>query len=148
MPEKQALGMTMQISQEYINNLAMEMIRENLLAALGGSDKFVEEITKEILNTKVDKDNGKVNSYSSRSDIPYIQYLINQTIREEVTGTLREMLDEKRPEIREKIRKELMKKNTVNKFFDAFTNVISESLENRWKTRFEINFEEDKHDNY
>ena len=40
MPEKQALGMTMQISQEYINNLAIEMIREKLLAALGGSDKF------------------------------------------------------------------------------------------------------------
>ena len=148
MPEKQALGMTMQISQEYINNLAMEMIRENLLAALGGSDKFVEELTKEILNTKVDRDNGRVSSYSSRSDIPYIQYLINKTIREEVTGTLQEMLDEKRPEIREKIRKELMKKNTVNKFFDAFTNVISKSLEDEWRTRFEINFEEVKHDNY
>ena len=148
MPEKQALGMTMQISQEYINNLATEMIRENLLAALGGSDKFVEELTKEILNTKVDRDNGRVSSYSSRSDIPYIQYLINKTIREEVTGTLQEMLDEKRPEIREKIRKELMKKNTVNKFFDAFTNTISESLENKWLTKFEINFEEVKHDNY
>lgn len=147
MPEKQALGMTMQISQEYINNLATEMIRENLLAALGGSDKFVEELTKEILNTKVNKD-GKVSSYRCSDDIPYIQYLINKVIREEVVGTLQEMLDEKRPEIREKIRKELMKKNTVNKFFDAFTNVISESLENRWKTRFEINFEEVKHDNY
>lgn len=148
MPEKQALGMTMQISQEYINNLAMEMIRENLLAALGGSDKFVEELTKEILNTKVDKDNGKVKSYSSRDDIPYIQYLINKTIREEVVGTLQEMLDEKRPEIREKIRKELMKKNTVNKFFDAFTYTISKSLENEWRTRFEINFVEDRNDNY
>ena len=147
MPEKQALGMTMQISQEYINNLATEMIRENLLAALGGSDKFVEELTKEILNTKVNKD-GKVSSYRCSDDIPYIQYLINKTIREEVTGTLQEMLDEKRPEIREKIRKELMKKNTVNKFFDAFTNVISKSLEDEWRTRFEINFEEVKHDNY
>ena len=95
MPEKQALGMTMQISQEYINNLATEMIRENLLAALGGSDKFVEELTKEILNTKVNKD-GKVSSYRCSDDIPYIQYLINKTIREEVTGTLKEMLDEKR----------------------------------------------------
>ena len=55
MPEKQALGLTMQISQEYIDNLAAEMVRESLMKTLNGEDRFFRELVKEILNTKVDE---------------------------------------------------------------------------------------------
>lgn len=137
MPEKQALGLTMQISQEYIDNLAAEMVRESLMKTLNGEDRFFRELVKEILNTKVDE-SGRPCNYSS--SIPYIQYLINKVIREEITGTLQEILNESRPQIREKIRKELMKKDMVNKVFNAFMETVMDATENNYRTNFEINF--------
>ena len=98
MVEKNALGMTMQINEEFINNLAKQLVSESIMATIGGGDKFVSQIVADILKTKVNPDNGRVEPYSS--SIPYIQYLINKVIREEVAGTIQEVLDEKRQEIR------------------------------------------------
>ena len=39
MVEKNALGMTMQINEEFINNLAKQMVSESIMATIGGGDK-------------------------------------------------------------------------------------------------------------
>ena len=126
MAEKQALGMTMQVSQEFINNIAEELVRENLLKTLDGENKFFAALVHELMDTKVSPDNGRVTTY--RDGIPYIQYLINETIRKELAETVKAMLDEKRPDIQKKIRAELMKKDTVSKFYEAFTDSVASSL--------------------
>lgn len=136
--EKQALGMTMQINQEFINSLAEQIISESLLKTLGGSDKFVQQIIHDILNVKVDPKDGKMSTW--RDSIPYINYLINDVIREEVKGTVKEILDEKRPEIRKTIRSELMKKDTVDRFFKAFTDSVIDGMDSSWKTTINVSF--------
>lgn len=139
MVEKNALGMTMQINEEFINNLAKQMVSESIMATIGGGDKFVQQITADILKTKVNPDTGRVESYSS--SIPYIQYLINKVIREEVAGTIQEVLDEKRAEIRESIRAELLKDKTIDAFYKGFVETITDSIECRYQTSIHVNFE-------
>jgi len=138
MVEKSALGMTMQINEEFINNLAKQMVSESIMATIGGGDKFVQQITADILKTKVNPDNGRVESYSS--SIPYIQYLINKVIREEVSGTIQEVLNEKRAEIRESIRAELLKDKTIDAFYKSFVETITDSIECRYRTSIHVNF--------
>lgn len=142
MIEKNALGMTMQINEEFINNLAKQMVSESIMATIGGGDKFVSQIVADILKTKVDPDNGKVSNYSS--SIPYIQWLINKVIREEVEGTILEVLNEKKPEIRGAIKEELMKNKTIDAFYEAFVSSIEESLGNRYYTHINVSFERPK----
>ena len=142
MVEKNALGMTMQINEEFINNLAKQMVSESIMATIGGGDKFVQQITAEILKTKVNPDNGRVESYNS--SIPYIQYLINKVIREEVAGTIQEVLDEKRQEIRECIRAELLKDKTIEAFYQGFVETVVGNIENRFHTRINVVFEKQK----
>ena len=139
MIEKNALGMTMQINEEFINNLAKQMVSESIMATIGGGDKFVQQITADILKTKVNPDNGRVESYGS--SIPYIQYLINKVIREEVSGTIQEVLDEKRSEIRECIRAELLKDKTIEAFYQGFVETVVGSVANRYYTTIKVNFE-------
>lgn len=142
MVEKNALGMTMQINEEFINNLAKQMVSESIMATIGGGDKFVSQIVADILKTKVNPDNGRVESYNS--SIPYIQYLINKVIREEVSGTIQEVLDEKRSEIRECIRKELIKDKTIEAFYQGFVDTVIEGIENRYYTKINVIFEKQK----
>ena len=139
MVEKNALGMTMQINEEFINNLAKQMVSESIMATIGGGNKFVQQITADILKTKVNPDNGRVESYSG--SIPYIQYLINKVIREEVSGTIQEVLDEKRSEIRECIRAELLKDKTIEAFYQGFVETVVGNIENRYHTKINVNFE-------
>lgn len=139
MIEKNALGMTMQINEEFINNLAKQMVSESIMATIGGGDKFVQQITADILKTKVNPDTGRVESYSS--SIPYIQYLINNVIREEVAGTIQEVLDEKRAEIRESIRAELLKDKTIDAFYKSFVKTITDSVECSYRTSIHVSFE-------
>lgn len=142
--EKQALGMTMQINQEFIENIARDLVSESLLKTLGGGDKFVETLIREILNTKVDRKDGRVSTW--RDAIPYVNYLINKILREEITGTVAEIMDEKRPEIRKVIRKELMKADTVERFYKAFTDSVIGGIDQSWKCNIDVTFGEVKHD--
>lgn len=139
MVEKNALGMTMQINEEFINNLAKQMVSESIMATIGGGDKFVEHIVADILRTKVNPDSGRVESYSG--SIPYIQYLINKVIREEVEGTIQEVLDEKRSEIRECIRAELLKDKTIEAFYQGFIDTVIDSVGNRYFSKINVIFE-------
>lgn len=142
MVEKNALGMTMQINEEFINNLAKQLVSESIMATIGGGDKFVSQIVADILKTKVNPDNGRVEPYSS--SIPYIQYLINKVIREEVAGTIQEVLDEKRQEIRSCIKAELMKDKTVNALYQGFVDNMIEGIGNRYKTKINVFFEQEE----
>lgn len=139
MVEKNALGMTMQINEEFINNLAKQMVSESIMATIGGGDKFVSQITADILKTKVDPGSGRVTAYSD--GIPYINYLINNVIREEVKGTIQEVLDEKRAEIRECIRAELLKDKTIEAFYQGFINTVVESIGTRYYSKINVSFE-------
>lgn len=136
--DKNVMGMSLQMNEEFINNLAKQMVSESIMETIGGGDKFVETIVSEMLKTKVDPENGRVSCYSS--SIPYIQYVINKVIREEMAGTIQEVLDEKRADIRKVIRRELMKEKTIDDFFNAFSESVVNGLDRAWSTKIDVTF--------
>ena len=142
MSEKSVMGMTFQMNEEFINNLAKQMVTESIMETIGGGEKFVSQIVAEILNTKVDPSNGRVSTYSSA--VPYIKYLMDKVIRDEITGTIQDVLNEKRPEIRACIRRSLMEDNTVEKLYNGFVESVIDNMRNPYRTRIDISFEGDK----
>lgn len=138
--EKQALGMSLQISQDFIDNLAKDLVEQSLIETLNSKDEIVRQIISSLLSVKVDKD-GKVSNYSNDNKYTYIQYLVNKMIKEEVESVARECLEENREQIRNTIKKEMSKKATIDKFYDAFFDNIVGSLNDRYITTIDINID-------
>ena len=138
MPQKQALGMTMEVSQEFINNIAIDIVKENLMQTLGGSDRFVDQVIRSLLTVKVDPRDGHPTEY--RDGIPYTRYLIENIIREETKETVKQVVEENRPAIRAKIREALMAEDMVNRAFDAFTKSVNNALDSYYGMKIDISF--------
>ena len=142
MPTKEALGMSMNISQEFVNNLAKELISQSLAETLGGSDRIVEEMIRQFLGKRVDPHDGRPSEY--RDAIPMINYFINTAIKEELKEAIKEFLDENRPKIRAALKKELTKQKTIDSYCAAFTDSIVTALEYNWRTNIDVTFTKEK----
>lgn len=143
MATKDALGMTLEISQDYIDNLAKNLVEESLIETLNGKDDIVKQIVSSILSVKVDE-NGRVSNYGSDNKYTYLQYLVNKMIKEEVIDVAKEVLNERRVEIRETIKKEMSKKATIDNFYQAFYGSIIDNLDSKYNTKIEINIDKKK----
>lgn len=143
MATKDALGMTLEISQDYIDNLAKNLVEESLIETLNGKDDIVKQIVSSILSVKVDE-SGRVSNYPNDNKYTYLQYLVNKMIKEEVIDVAKEVLNEKRAEIRETIKKEMSKKATIDNFYRAFYGSIIDNLDSKYNTNIEINIDKKK----
>lgn len=143
MASKEALGMSLEISQEYIDSLTKDLLEQSLIETLDAKNTIVQNIVSNVLSAKVDE-SGRVSSYSSDNKYTFLEYLVRKMIREETLSVTEEVLKEKRKEIRDTIKKELNKKANIDKFFDAFMSTTMDSLDNRYRTYFDIRFEEKK----
>ena len=142
MPEKNALGLSMTVDQKFINDIAKDIVYESLTTALGGKEEIIREIIRDFLSQKVDPENGKPSTWSSA--VPYVRYLSNAMISEEVKQCVKEVFEEKRPEIRAAIKKELMKKQTMDRIYQNFADAMIENIDNRWKTNVSVDFIREK----
>lgn len=145
MATKDALGMTLEISQDFIDNLAKNLVTESLIETLNSKDDIVKQIVSSILSVKVN-DDGKISSYSSDNKYTYLQYLVNNMIKEEVLNVANEVLNEKKEQIRESIKHEFSKKATLDKFYNAFFSSIVDNLSNAYRTTVEVKV--DRYENY
>ena len=137
--EKQALGMSMQISQDFIDNLARELVSESLMKTLGGSDLFVEQLIRELLGTKVDPRDGSPTTY--RDGVSWLKWATDNIIKEEVKKVILEIMEEKRPQIHDAIREELLKKSTTDAMCESFMDSITRNLDYAWMTKIDVKFE-------
>lgn len=138
MPTKEALGMSMNISQEFVDNLAKELISQSLVETLGGSDRIVEEMIRQVLGKRVNPRDGTPSDY--RDAIPMINYFINTAIKEELKETIKEFLNENRPKIRAALKKELAKQKTIDSYCAAFTDSLMTAVEYNWRTSIDVTF--------
>lgn len=145
MASKEALGMSLEISQEYIDNLTKDLLEQSLIETLDAKNTIVQNIVSNVLSAKVNEE-GRVSSYNSDNKYTFLEYLVRKMIREEALSVTEEVLKEKRKEIRDTIKKELNKKATIDKFFDAFMSSTVDNLDSRYRTFFDIRFE--KIENY
>ena len=138
MPTKEALGMSMNISQEFVDNLAKDLISQSLAETLGGSERIAEAMIREFLSKRVDPRDGTPSTYSS--SIPMMNYFINTAIKEELKNVVKEFLDENRPKIRAALKKALTNQKTLDSYCAAFTDSVMTALEYNWKTHIDVSF--------
>ena len=143
MATKEALGMSLEISQEYIDNLTRDLLEQSSIETLDAKNTIVEAIVSNVLSVKV-SDDGRVSSYSHDNKFTFLEYLVRKMIREEVRSVAEEVLKERRDDIRKAIRKEMSKSKTLDKFYNAFFDSVVDSLSNRYKTSIDINIEKEK----
>ena len=140
--EKNLMGMSVQLDQEYIKNLTKEIIKQGMIETLG-NENLVGAIVSEVLNKKVNE-NGEVSSYRYDNKYSMLEYLINKELKEQVVEIAKEILEEKKPAIRESIKKEMQKKATMDKFVSAFYSSVIDNLSNQYCTKISINIEDEK----
>lgn len=139
MATKEALGMSLEISQEYIENLTKELLTQSLIETLDAKNTIVQSIVTEVLSTKVDVD-GRPSTYRFDENRTYLKYLCEKMIRDEVVSVAEEVLEKNRAALRESIRKEISKKATMDKMTDCFINSVLDSMNNRYSTNVEFSF--------
>lgn len=147
MATKEALGMSLEISQDYIDNLTKDLLTQSLIETLDAKNTIVEGIVSQILSVKVN-DEGRISSYSGENRYTYLEWLVRKMIKDEIKSVAAEVLEEKRNDIRSAIRKEVNKKATMNKFVDAFFSAVTENLESKYRTEIDINFDFKKDEEY
>lgn len=147
MATKEALGMSLEISQDYIDNLTKDLLTQSLIETLDAKNTIVEGIVSQILSVKVN-DEGRISSYSGENRYTYLEWLVRKMIKDEIKSVATEVLEEKRNDIRSAIRKEVNKKATMNKFVDAFLSTVTENLESKYRTEIDINFDFKKDEEY
>lgn len=139
MATKEALGMSLEISQEYIDNLTKQLLEESLIETLDAKNRIVEGIVSSVLSVKVD-DNGRVSNYHNDNRYTYLEWLVRKLVKDEVTEMTHEVLEEKREVIRKAIRKELSRKSTLDSLVGAFFDSAIENIKSNWRTRVDVNF--------
>lgn len=133
------LGVDLKIDQKYIAECVKEVVNASMIEALGAKNDIVENVIRELLNTKVDS-NGKP-SNSSWGTEKLIDFELRKAICEVVKETIKSSIEEKRELLTEMIKKELNKKANMQKFVDSFINNTTKTLERSWQTKININFE-------
>lgn len=147
MATKEALGMSLEISQDYIDNLTKDLLTQSLIETLDAKNTIVEGIVSQILSVKVN-DEGRISSYDRENRYTYLEWLVRKMIKDEIKSVATEVLEEKRNDIRSAIRREVNKKATMNKFVDAFFSSVTENLESKYRTEIDINFDFKKDEEY
>ena len=149
MATKEALGMSLEISQDYIDNLTKDLLRQSLIETLDAKNSIVEGIVSQVLSVKVNED-GRVSNYDRENRYTFLEWLVRKMIKEEVRSVADEVFEEKRGDIREAIRREVSKKANLNKMVDAFFESFSDNLNNKYRTTIDVgfNFEKDKEDRW
>lgn len=149
MATKEALGMSLEISQEYIDSLTKDLLEQSLIETLDAKNTIVESIVSSVLSVKVNED-GKFSSYDRENRYTFLEWLVRKMIKDEVKSVADEVLEEKRGNIREAIRREVNKKANMNKLVDAFFESLSGNLNDKYRTTIDIdfNFEKEKEDRW
>ena len=143
MATKDALGMSMTISEDFIHNLAKDLVTESLIKTLDDKNKIAEEIVRQVLGQKVSKRDGSPTNRDYDS-CTFLEYEIRKMLMDEILLVTKEVMEERRQEIRDVIRREMMKKATVDGFFNAFYDAVIGNLSSTWNTDITFNITKKK----
>lgn len=128
------------IPQEVTRPIVAAKIQEAVLAALGGADKIVAAVVKQICETKVDS-HGKVSSYSSENNKNWLDVHVTKIIQEEVEKELKEQIKVNASQIKEELVKQISTKKGASKIAEALLSSLDGTFSSAWKSKINISFE-------
>lgn len=128
---------TFQIPKDVIEPIIQAQVTKAVMEALGGYRPIIEECVSQALNVKVDS-NGNKPSYSSSHDIPWIQWLVRDTIRTATKKAVVEMLQQHQDAIKASIEKQMRdpKSGFAKGLVDGLVKGISGDI--GWKINMDV----------
>jgi hypothetical protein len=97
---------TLQIPKDIIEPIITAHVSAAILSAFADKSKLMEVAVAQVLNAKVDKDNGKPTS-SSYNATSYIQWLMESVVRKAVANAIEEQVGLHKEELKKAIAAEL-----------------------------------------
>lgn len=136
------LGLDLKIDKDYIGKCVEKVVEAGMIEALDMKNQFANECVKTILRTKVDSQ-GRPSTNNWDKDT-LLEYHLRKVLGDSVKEELLLVMEENKPQIRELIKNELKRKSTLDKFVKSFFTNIETTLENSYRTKIDIKFEEIK----
>lgn len=100
-------------------------IQEAVLAAMGGADKIVEGVVKQICNTRVSSKDGKVSTYSNDNNMLWMDYHITSILQGAINEELKKQTVEIASPVKDALIKQLQTKAGANKIATAILDAMT-----------------------
>jgi phage baseplate assembly protein W len=123
---------TLQLPKDLIEAAIQQNVAAAMAKAMGGYSSLMAEAVNRVLNQKVD-DDGKPSNYSS--NIPFIQWAVNDALRKAVQDALAQEVVKYEAEVRRQIVEQLGKKNSpiVKQLVENMTSGLIEAATNKYR---------------
>ena len=130
------------VGDDVVKPIIEKQIQADIIAKLGNTDKFIEQVVSLALSKKVDdKGNVSTSSYENRNDL--IEVLSRNAIAACAKEIINEWLSENKNKIKDALVKELNSPRRKKAITAAFLTAIERSFETRWTHTCYIKFEEE-----
>ena len=144
--QKNAVEISTNVSQEFIASKVQEVVKSAIVGALGDPEELVRQAIGDVLNARVDKESGKVSDKGDWYTMPFIDWLVMDTVKTTVKECVQEAIRENRDEFKAAVLRQLRSKKNQNKVAEAFCETILSSAESGWKMPISISLEFKKND--
>jgi hypothetical protein len=130
---------TLQVPKDVIEPIIRQHVASAVAQALVGRDELVTSVVHQVLNAKVDRE-GRQSNYNS--DIPWLQWVMGQCVRDAVKDAIIEELANHKEKLKAQIVKDL--RNTKSGTAKALANAMVEAFANpeTMKWRLSVGFED------
>ena len=133
--------MSLSISKEMLTPVIEQQVKAMMATILGGQEKIVDNVIKNILETKVDSD-GRPTSYSSGRT--YFEWLLKDEITKAVKELIAEEMKSKVSNIKKAVKKQIQSESGATVIADALLNGLNKTCESSWRSTFKIELKQNE----
>ena len=133
--------MNLKLPAEIVERAVRDKISAAIAAQLGDPEEMIKKLVGAALSQKVDS-SGKVNKSDYYNEHEFLELMMSNFIRDAAQEALKEFMNENKSKIKEAVKKEVAK--SPSKMAKVFTDGIISSMESRFSSSIEINFNSKK----
>jgi len=122
---------SLQLPRDMIEAAIQREVSISISKALGDSAKILNEVVRQVLTSKVDRD-GKPSSYGG---LEFIKWAMEDSLKKAVKESINEEIGKYKDVIKKNITEQLAKKNSplVKQLVDGMCTGVTQALENKWQ---------------
>ncbi len=124
-------------SDDEIDAIVRTTLQTKILAAIKSAPEAIDAMVQSALEKPVDALTGRTDGYRD-SKVPYLEYLVGQTIRDAARGAVQKVIVDMTPTIEDAVRKRMATDDLARSMVKAFTDATALD----WKVNVTIEKEE------
>lgn len=120
-------------------------IQEAITVAMGGADKIIAGVVKQICETRVNPSNGRVDtSYSSNNTMPWMDYHVTQLLQDAIREELSKQIKDVAGPVKDELIKQIQSKKGAQNIATALLASLNGSFGSEYTSKIEVKFEAKK----